>query len=146
MLKLCVRCNEEKDLELFTKGKNYKDGRRGTCKKCHTEYMTNYYNTNPDKKAEKIRKNSIYQGNWHKHHISKDKYDELVSLYDGNCHSCKERPAMNIDHDHSCCSTRFSCGKCIRGVLCSQCNTSLGLLLDNKVYILRLLEYINSGL
>ena len=142
MLKKCIKCGEEKDLELFAKGGKYREGRRGTCKKCHTKYMTEYYKNNPDKNAEKIRKNSIYQGNWHRHHLSEEKYIELVNLYDGKCHSCKERPATNIDHDHECCDKARSCGKCVRGVLCNQCNTALGLLLDSKKYVLNLLEYI----
>jgi hypothetical protein len=31
-----------------------------------------------------------------------------------------------IDHDHTCCPGERSCGKCIRGVLCMQCNTNIG--------------------
>ena len=31
-----------------------------------------------------------------------------------------------IDHDHSCCPESRSCGQCIRGVICSGCNTMLG--------------------
>jgi hypothetical protein len=37
-----------------------------------------------------------------------------------------ERPT--IDHDHVCCPGRKSCGACVRGPVCSACNTRLGAL------------------
>ena len=141
-MKTCVKCGEEKDLELFAKGKNYKDGRRGTCKKCHTAYVKNYYNSNPDKKAEKNRMNTFYKPNYIAHHLTEEQYSKMFNLYNGKCHSCKDRGATNIDHDHNCCSGQRSCGKCVRGILCSQCNTALGLLQDNKQKIKNLLQYI----
>lgn len=33
-----------------------------------------------------------------------------------------------IDHDHSCCPGTYSCGACIRGILCSFCNLLEGLM------------------
>lgn len=38
-----------------------------------------------------------------------------------------------LDHDHSCCpyGTRQGCSKCIRGLLCAQCNTGLGMFRDD---------------
>ena len=140
MKKICAKCQNEKDLNDFAKGSAYKDGRRGTCKSCHASYMKQYYYDNPEKTK---RKNKQIRHNWKKHRISEEYYNTLLSMNDGTCHSCKENKATNIDHDHSCCPGGYSCGKCVRGVLCHQCNSALGLLKDNKNNILGLLNYID---
>jgi hypothetical protein len=142
MNKLCVRCGVEKPLDLFAKGKNYKDGRRGTCKQCHTSYMTEYYNSNPDKKAAKIKLNTGKDTNWKRHKLTEKTFQEMVDKYDGKCYACNINKATNIDHDHSCCSGSRSCGKCVRGVLCNQCNTALGLVKDSKETLNNLINYL----
>jgi hypothetical protein len=143
MTKTCYKCLEEKNLELFAKGSKYADGRKNICKKCHAEYISQYYKDRPDKYKEKVRINSKYKANWKRHKISEEKYLELLALYEGKCHGCQERKATNIDHDHSCCKARFSCGNCVRGVLCNQCNTALGLLSDDAKKLQTLLKYIS---
>ena len=144
MIKTCNKCGEQKEIILFAKGKKYKNGYRNICKKCHTDYMIDYYKNNQDKRQEKIKMNSGKTPNWRRHKISEIKYLEMFNLYDGKCHSCKDRIAINIDHDHSCCSSARSCGECVRGILCNQCNAALGLLNDDTNKINKLLEYINS--
>lgn len=47
-----------------------------------------------------------------------------------------------IDHDHSCCGGPKACSQCIRGLLCSSCNTSLGGLRDNLGYIDTAISYL----
>lgn len=144
MTRICIRCKEEKNLDLFCYSKKNKDGRKNVCKKCHTNYMTEYYKNNPEKLLVQ-RKNAQYRPNWFRHHITRDEYLDLLSLYKGKCHACKTKDAVNIDHDHSCCPGSFSCGRCIRGVLCSQCNTSLGLMGDSKDRLLSLIDYISKN-
>jgi hypothetical protein len=143
MIKTCNKCNEDKDLELFAKGAKYVDGRRNICKKCHSTYVSQYYKDNPEKYAEKVQMSSTYRTNWKRHKLTEEKYNELLALYEGNCHACKVNEAVNIDHDHSCCNKRFSCGSCVRGVLCFPCNVALGILKDSTQNIKNLLEYIS---
>jgi hypothetical protein len=144
MTKVCVKCNIEKDLEFFAKGKDYKDGRRGTCKRCHTNYMVEYYDKNVEQKKTKNKINSGKDFNWKRHHISKEKFDEMVDKFEGKCYTCKTNKATNIDHDHSCCSGNRSCGKCVRGILCNQCNTALGLVKDSREVLQNLIKYLDN--
>lgn len=61
--------------------------------------------------------------------ITLDKYTELLSLQGGACAICgtdDDNGAWCIDHDHSCCPGDGSCGKCVRGLLCRNCNWGLG--------------------
>lgn len=142
MTRICTKCNLEKDLDLFAKGRNYKDGRRGICKRCHTDYVIDYYNKNPEKKKLKNAMNSGNDANWKRHHIPQEKYLEMLSKYDNKCYACKNRLATNIDHDHDCCPGNRSCGKCVRGILCHNCNTALGLMKDSKEDLKKLIEYL----
>ena len=142
MEKKCIKCDEAKDFTLFAKGSKYKDGRRNICKACHALYMKSYWKANPEKRESNIRNSSKPEANWKRHHISEKNYQELYAKYEGKCHSCKKNNATSIDHDHSCCSGTRSCGKCVRGILCHNCNTSLGLMHDNYNMIILLAEYI----
>lgn len=126
---------------MFAKGSKYKDGYRNVCKRCHTDYVNNYYKKNPDKAQAKRELNKYHKPSWKRHNLSEETYLELLNKYNGKCHSCKIRAATDIDHDHTCCNHKLSCGNCIRGLLCSQCNTALGLLQDSSDLISQLLKY-----
>lgn len=44
------------------------------------------------------------------------------------CAACGSVGPLMIDHDHRCCPTTKSCGKCVRGYLCHECNSAEGFL------------------
>ena len=64
----------------------------------------------------------VYQMS-HKYGISVQRYKALVSHHQGRCGICDKEKPLVIDHNHET-------GK-IRGLLCSECNTGIGLLQDS---------------
>jgi hypothetical protein len=55
-----------------------------------------------------------------------------------------QRPGrkLQIDHDHRHHPGPEGCRACVRGALCSPCNTALGLLGDNLATARRLVAYL----
>lgn len=60
--------------------------------------------------------------------ITGDEYRALLAKQGGRCAICQRKPGkyrLSVDHDHECCPGARSCGKCIRGLLCGDCNQIL---------------------
>jgi len=63
--------------------------------------------------------------------ITQKQFDRLLEVQDYACGMCfepfPEDSVICVDHDHAHCpDEKRSCGKCIRGLLCLDCNTTLG--------------------
>ncbi len=71
-------------------------------------------------------------------------YEALLSKQGGHCACCSATDNLTVDHDHSCCPGEDSCGKCIRGILCTNCNTCLGGAKDDLGTLRALMEYLRS--
>jgi len=81
------------------------------------------------------------------HNISVAKYSLMLKNQDCRCAVCassdpKGRGDFHIDHDHACCPGSWSCGKCIRGLLCATCNSGLGMFGDDPVRLISAAFYI----
>ena len=126
MLKICRICNEKKELGEFPAAKRNRDGHRNECKPCYAAYFREYYRKDPERYKEKSRRQKSYT----RHGLTDSQYEELIKLHNGLCHLCLINLASVVDHDHSCCKNR-SCGYCVRGVLCTSCNTAIGMLKEN---------------
>lgn len=117
-----------------THGKN----KEKPCDKCR-DAANKYRKQKRDKDVGKL---GYDPRRFKRHNITKDLYDRLLEKYNGMCWICKNKNATHIDHDHLCCSESWSCGKCIRGVLCSNCNTAIGLLGDDIILLKNAIAYI----
>ena len=145
----CTKCGETKplDAEHFYPQETYKYGFTRWCRDCRTKYSTEL---NREKRNE-------YRAFWAKEcrssHIDMyrerefirdmKKYGTTVEWYRdkliaqcGVCALCKHLShhhgtlqRLQIDHSHDCCDLRTkSCGKCLRGLLCADCNILLSYL------------------
>ena len=75
-------------------------------------------------------------------------FQETLEAQGGVCATCRtDKPTYRgwvVDHDHSCCPGSVSCGNCVRGLLCNNCNLSLGLLKDNTTTLKSLINYLEE--
>lgn len=80
--------------------------------------------------------------------LTPDDYAHLLDEQGGVCAICKGQELVNsrfsIDHDHTCCPGRKSCGQCIRGLLCRQCNAGIGNLKDDPEILRAALTYLEA--
>ncbi|MGY1608738.1 endonuclease domain-containing protein [Geodermatophilus sp. SYSU D00700] len=73
------------------------------------------------------------------------RYIEMVHEQGGLCAiSGCDNDAVSIDHDHRCCDGAYSCGRCVRAILCRQCNSGIGMLRDNAALLRAGAEYLQA--
>jgi hypothetical protein len=83
-------------------------------------------------------------------HKSAEWYAAQLEAQGGCCAICRKPVEDNagfelsVDHDHTCCPERTSCGQCVRGLLCNRCNRALGLLSDSVEVLKAMIAYLES--
>lgn len=70
--------------------------------------------------------------------------EKVIDMLSKACEVCGNSGGLTIDHDHLCCNSRSSCGKCVRGTLCQHCNRSMGQAKDNSDILRKLADYLDS--
>lgn len=78
--------------------------------------------------------------------ISQKMYDDMLSRQMNSCAICsrstEEVGTLVVDHDHSCCPGRKTCGLCVRSLLCGYCNRGLGLFFDDPNLLMEAYNYL----
>jgi Recombination endonuclease VII len=83
--------------------------------------------------------------------LTPDRVADLAVEQDNACYLCGEpldwdNPRkIHVDHDHSCCRGRRSCGTCVRGLACHPCNTAIGLLGDDPERMRRVADNLEMA-
>lgn len=74
-------------------------------------------------------------------------FEEYLYLYSiSSCQSCGSSERMVTDHHHDHHpDQRRMCRGCIRGRLCSDCNSALGLLKESEERLLGLIQYLKTN-
>lgn len=157
--KQCRSCLLVKDAHDFVPHAEYKDGLTNICRKCTTEKAAQRRAENRDKYRESASKASQKwrQANrdvakntnllWY-YSITLEQFNAILREQDYKCAVCgTANPNRNqwvVDHDHSCCAGKKSCGRCVRGILCQFCNRALGQIRDNRSAVIKLLQYLDN--
>jgi hypothetical protein len=165
MTKVCKACNVEKDIERFASRQTVTGPKlRGTCKDCRNEesrsrraadnsarlkWERDYYNRKKEgvvlKKAAPSTPETIARQNksWqlkNKYGLTIEQYETLLALQGNSCSICQEPFSSSKDtHVDHCHTTGF-----VRGILCSNCNTALGLFKDDQTRLLMAVHYLNQ--
>ena len=138
--KYCPRCDSWYERSNFYTNKAHNDGYAAYCKPCDIAKQ----------KARRQKNKEGYflagqkQKRTRNHNITNEKFNEMLLEQDQKCAICKNefRSTPVIDHSHSCCLGRYSCGKCTRGLLCGNCNTGLCMFNDNLDILKNAIEYL----
>ena len=134
------------------------------CKECEVKYKSElrqrdpektkkqdreHYAKNADKSRarEKRKRKEDPDGHfnkvlWSRYRRRLPWYKETLAEQGGGCAICGKPPngkKLCVDHDHRCCPGVRSCGNCVRGLLCSDCN--LGNFHDDPAVMRAAAEY-----
>lgn len=130
-MKRCTRCGIEKAESEFHKKLG---GHNPHCKECRRGHAA--------KHARKRRSEHPLRDVAYRFGLAEA---ELALMFAGGCFICGDMERLVVDHDHRCCPRRGqSCGDCVRGVLCNNCNAALGFANDDPTRLMRMASYLAS--
>lgn len=138
-MKICRKCNTEKELTEFYKHPSTADRRDTICKKCKLDNQRVDRKLNPDRHSAYQLRRSIQT----KYGISWEEYERMGDDQAWRCLICQRHQddltrRLVVDHDHET-------GK-IRGLLCQRCNSALGYLEDSALLVGRALAHLEANL
>lgn len=124
--KICCTCQKAKSLDQFHNYKRSRDGRQGNCIECNKRQAT-----------LKNRKSLGLDMDW-------EKYGALCKQQDGRCAICGQTPKEIGGKEKELAVGHVHGSTWIRGLLCSQCNTAIGMLGEDAGRLRRAAESVET--
>lgn len=117
-----------------------------------TQYESYVARTNRNNEAKRASPDYAEinkRNNLRRYNITLEQYNQMREDQNYTCAICPKHESeltrgLQVDHDHNCCPGSGSCGKCIRGLLCHGCNTTLGAVGDSTTILLAMINYLSS--
>lgn len=172
-MKMCRKCLNEKSYIDFHKNKNTKDGYSAYCKPCKSLSDKASILADPERLEKRKNRTRQWQKNnqeryassikkwkennverkwqldkkshlWTHYRITIEDYKDMLNKQNGLCLICDKARKLVVDHDHSCCPEKLTCGNCIRGLICNQCNLVVAIIETNSNIIDSAKKYIKN--
>jgi Recombination endonuclease VII len=91
------------------------------------EYQRRHRQTEEGKAAARKAKQRYYErrARWERHGLTSEQAAQRLVNQDEACAVRREPLTLataQVDHDHNCCPGAYSCGQCVRGLVCKPCN------------------------
>lgn len=170
----CSRCRKTKSADEFHNNKRVKSGKFPYCKKCSTAAALKWQQEHKEQAAatarayrkKNVKKLRRARRAWYKrnaeymrarrretrlerrltrfeHGLDRRGYESLLAIQEGRCAICRceqettrRKHRLSIDHCHET-------GKA-RGLLCSTCNTGLGMFKDSVAFLRIAADYLEQ--
>lgn len=103
----------------------------------HREYHAEQMATNPAY-AQMKRDAARVARRKRKYGLTREAYLNMIDAQEGLCAICKRQPEhdLRVDHDHETGN--------VRALLCSNCNSGLGLFEENPGFLQAAIEYVQA--
>lgn len=119
-----------------------KGAKQRNCKRCWTCQRIHDKDTSLSAFDKMLRKT---------YNITLAQRQELLDYQGGVCYLCRiakdtGNRRLSVDHDHRCCPGDTSCGRCVRGLLCTGCNRHVlaWAARDDVAFFYRGIEYLTN--
>lgn len=122
---------------------------RKKCTSCREWLAEEDFNTrskSPDGLTARCKACSRRASLWKFYRLTLERFNEILDSQGGGCAICRrvQVRGWHVDHDHACCPEGRTCGLCVRGILCSNCNTGIGMLQENEETLESALSYLRA--